>query len=352
MIFLRNPSSRLLAFMQRMRVEVVAFLSWWILELREMGATLLVRVAPKLARPVVVRFQGAEAWMTAGADPQPLEAIETVQGSRAVLVLEDRHVLRHELILPAAIERELEHAMELHMERELPVARDDVCVDWKVTRRDRQQQRIVVRLLVARREHVAYARDRVSACGLRPVRVGVIGPSGEIDGNLLSQRVRPDRLRFTPLDWRLAMLSSALALGTAAVIGGQWFYERLEVSREAERVTATAATAESLTAKLLAGSASGVALIRLMDKPDAIDALTQLTASAPQDTWAYELNVVPGPNSTLQIKLAGFTPTATMFADMLEKTPELDQVRLVSASSAGLGSGRDRLQLSARWHAK
>ena len=49
-----------------------------------------------------------------------------------------------------------------------------------------------------------------------------------------------------------------------------------------------------------------------------------------------------------RIKLSGFAPAATILVDLLGSSHQFDMVRLVSAQSAGLGSGLDRLQLSAR----
>ncbi len=52
------------------------------------------------------------------------------------------------------------------------------------------------------------------------------------------------------------------------------------------------------------------------------------------------------------LKAAGFVPAATMFTDMLAKAPEFQEVRLASATSAGLGTAKDRVQLTARWGVK
>ena len=335
-----------------LRVEIAAFVSWWLHELRDLGETLLVRVAPKLARRVVVRFEGSTGSIWMGGQTQPLELVESLRGTRAVLVLDRRDVLTHELHLPAAVERELDRAIELHLERELPLPRERVCVDWKVIGRNRQHQRIVVSLLVVHREHVDRVLGRVTECGLRPIRIGVAGTAGDIVGNVLPRRVRPEQLRLTPLDRRLMGAAVGLAVLTLAVIGGQWMYERVEVGRELQRTSGLATTAETVSRQLTNNSAAAAALVNIMAKPDAVDVLTALTANVPRDSWAYELEVTSAQAGALQIKLGGFTPTATTFVDVLEQTPELEQVRLVSAASAGLGTGKDRLRLTARWAGK
>jgi len=331
------------------RAELAAFASWWPQQLRELTDAILARIVPRFAKPALVRFEGEQASILVDGAPQPLESNAAPSRPRAVVMLDDRRVLRHELTLPVPVERELERALELHLERELPLARSAVCVDWKVVHRDRLQQRIVVRLLAVRVEHVEQVRNHVSECGLRPVRVCVDDGAGGIVGNFLSSSAGRQRMRFTQLDRRLAALSAGLAVALGALIGGQWFYERLQVGREVQRVSAAARMSKTLTQQLVKNSASGLSLTHIMERPDAIDVLTRLTYQVPQDTWAYELEIAPGVAGSLQVKLTGFTPTATMLVDLLAKTPELENVRLVSATSAGLGSGRDRLQLTARW---
>ena len=44
-----------------------------------------------------------------------------------------------------------------------------------------------------------------------------------------------------------------------------------------------------------------------------------------------------------------YLPAATMFVSALEKRPKFGGVRLVSAASAGIGTARDRLTVTARF---
>jgi hypothetical protein len=254
-----------------------------------------------------------------------------------------------EIAFPLAVEREIDRAVDLHLERELPLPRDRACVDWHVLRRDRIARRIVVRMFVSHRGRVESLRDAILAKGLRPIRVAVTDASGELLGNLLPRRNRTERLRITPLDRRLAAVAATLVCVAAGITGAQWFYERAEVKDEVERVRALAVTTESLTRRLRDESAPATALIGIMRKPDAVDVLTSLTSSAPQDSWAYELDIKPAQAGGYQVKFGGFAPAATMLVDTLEKTPQFENVRLVTAASAGLGTTRDQLQLTARF---
>jgi hypothetical protein len=225
-------------------------------------------------------------------------------------------------------------------------------VHSQILRRDRETHRIVVRIIAVHRQRIEEVQRRTMEFGLRPVRIGVALGSGEVCGNLMPRRARPDRLRVTQLDRRLAIASGALAIVTGAVIVGQWIYERTQVNKELARVQALAREADVAARELGRQSKSGTSLIAVMQRADAIDVLSALSASVPTDSWAYNLEVSPGQNGVLQVKLDGFAPTAGTLVSVLEKSPDLDRVRLVSAASAGIGTGKDRLKLTARWAGK
>jgi hypothetical protein len=330
--------------------ECTAFFSWWLHELRELGEATLARVAPKLSQRVLVRFAGETAIAVIGTEEHPLDAVHSMRGARAVLMIDSSDALIHEVSLPAAVERELDHAIELYLERELPLPPQQLCTDWSIVRRDRDHHLIVVRILVVRREDVERMRNRIMACGLRPVRAAILGANAELIGDVLTRPRSHFALRS--LDRRLAGIVVSLAAATAGVIAAQWTYERVQVGQEVERVRSIAQSAQALADRLARDAAAANALARIMRQSDAADVLKTLTTVVPSDSWVYALNVGPAPSGTLQIELDGFTPTATVLVDLLDKAPELEEVRLVSATSAGLGAGQDRLHVTARWAGK
>jgi general secretion pathway protein L len=273
------------------------------------------------------------------------------QRVRAIGVLDAGDVLLHEITLPLAVERELGAAIELHLERELPLPKGQACVDWKVLHRDRTRQRLTVGLFIAHRRRVDSFTEAAEGAGLRLTRLAVKNAAGELRGNLLPRRTRVEAFRFTSRDRQLGAVAAGLAVVGAAAIGAQWSYERSRVDAKLQQVEAQARTAVALVRKLQATSAAPEALIRVMERPDAADVLNSLTSTVPQDAWAYELEVKPAPGDAYQIRFGGYAPAATMLVDVLEKGPRFGQVRLVAAASAGLGTGRDRLTLTAKYEA-
>jgi hypothetical protein len=345
------------------------FLAWWLNELRETGSDLLSRIAPRLAARAYVRFESssgsvvshqghgrtemftfnrtAEGQWPAELDEHPQR--NALRGMRAVIVLPKDDVLIQELALPESVERDLDQAVRLFLERHLPVATEAVYLDRRIVSRSREQHRITVRLLIARCDRVDELRDVVTAWGLRPVRIGFADADGGVSGNFIPRRIRREQFQLSFLERRLAVAAATLVIGVSGLIGGQWIYERVQVGREAEATGARAASARSLAAKLKRETAAADALISTMKQPDALDVLAALTTRMPADAWAYQLEVSAPPAQPADIRVSGFAPTATIMIDQLEQAPEFESVRLASATSAGLGTGKDRVQIVARW---
>ncbi len=271
------------------------------------------------------------------------------RGARAVLLLSSSHILMHEVTLPLAAERELDAAMDLHLERELPLPRAQSCIHWRVVSRDRANKRLQVRVHIARRSQVEKFGEQLAARGLRLARVAVATGPHDFEGDLLPQRPRARPFRITALDRRLALVCAGLAIVACGVVAAQWIFERIRVNAELARVETQARRSRTLARELNHGTGGADALIALMAHPDAVDVLRTLSSDIPADTWAYELEIKASSSSAYQVKLRGYAPAATTFVDALEKQPKFDTVRLVSATSAGIGTGRDRLTVTARF---
>lgn len=325
-------------FLGRARMETTAFVSWWAQELREWGEAILNRVAPRLFTRTIIRTDSSG---------EPVGPTEPVRNSRAIIVLAPDRVLTQEISFPDTVERDLDSVVALYVERELPLRRDRVCVDYSVVSRSREKRRITLRLLVARREDIEQLRERTRAWGVRPIRVGILDAEGQLVGNFLRIQARFAARQLSAWDRRLLAMTAALAVVLLTVVTGQRIYERVQVGREAQRASEAAARVNTLARRLARESAPAEELSALMSRPDATDVLISLTASVPPDSWVYELQVTAPSAQPAEIKLSGYSPAATALVDVLEKLPQLDKVLLQSVQSAGLGTALDRLQLVA-----
>ena len=121
----------------------------------------------------------------------------------------------------------------------------------------------------------------------------------------------------------------------------------MKVDTELQRVHARAGLVRRVLEQIGRESQPAQELARVSAKADAIDVLASLTETIPPDSWVSDLDVRSAATGTPEMRLSGFAPAATTLAEMLEKTRRFGAVRLESATSAGLGSAMDHLQLSA-----
>lgn len=360
--------TRLREAMSSFRVEISAFATWWVRELREAGEAVLARLAPRLITHTLIRLEpeGGSVWTIRGAqrervcsfardasgawprELEPPEAATAVRGSKAVFGFSPQFVLTHKLVLPVSVERELEQVIALQLERDCPMPLDQVYVDRRAAKRSRIGTKLEVSVLIIQRERVERLRELARLWGVRLARIGVISGPDNVIGDFLRTPATEGLFRFTRMDRRLGVAGVILAVLCAALIAFQWGYERVMVGRELRTLREPATAAEMLAHQLKADAAPAEELVGLMRQPDALDVLTTLTESTPKDTWFYDLDITAQWPQTPHVKLSGLTPVATMLVGALQNTGKLDDVRLVSATSAGLGSGQDRLQLTAQ----
>lgn len=351
-----------------LRITLGTLFAWWLRELRETAEDMLAKLAPRLVTRTLViltrdggsvslvRGAHRECVLTfsndaAGSWPDALDLTGTavaVRGTRAVFALSSDDVLTRSLTLPESVERDLDQVVGLQLERESPMPLERVCIDRQISERLRRERQIKVDVSLVHRARVEQVRELARKWGVHVVRVGVSTESGDVTGNFLRAPTRLSRLKLTPTDRRLAVSAATLATVCLGVVAFHWVYERVEIGRELRHLQDPADAAGGLAKRLETDAAPAVALVNLMRQPDALDALTTLTTEVPRDSWVYDLDVSAQWPQTPRIKLSGFTPTATMLVGVLGTGGRFDDVRLVSAMSAGLGSAQDRLQLTAR----
>jgi len=342
--------------------------TWWLQELREMAEVLLGRVAPRWVTRTMVWLgpHSGSISVVRGAQrvsvsPLPedilgkpletgnvLEVPKVVRGTRAVFAVALEYVLTHTLTLPASVAADLDEVVSLQLERECPVPLDRVYVHHRIRRRLAADRKIEVEILIIQRDRVERLQALAQQWGLRLVRIGVGSGDGDVAGNFLRTPQTTSRRRLSVIDRRLARSAVALAALFLVTLAFHWGYERVVVGRELRRLAPSATAADRLTQQLRTQAAPAEALAALMRQSDALDTLITLTEDIPADSWVYELEVsTQGPQAP-RIKLSGFTPVATALVAQLQRSGHFDEVRLVTAISAGLGSGQDRLQLTAR----
>lgn len=361
---------RLHEFWAEVRRTFVPLWDWWLRELREITAALMLRLAPRLITRTLIILgpDGGSIWALRGAARECLEsftgepdqdstwwlrlATETVTrvtGTRAEIALTPESVLTRSLIMPATVKADLDQVVSLQLERECPLPLDQVYVDKRIVDRWKAEQRIAVEIRMVQRSRIERLREVTRNWNVQITRIGVNDKDGSPVGNFLRTPTRLAALRLSALDRRL--IASAITLATVflGLIGFHWGSERVQLGRELQRLKAPANAAATLARQLQSTAAPAEALVGLMRQSDALDAVAALNDAVPKDSWVYDLDVVAQFPQAPRVKFSGFAPTATMLVGVLESSHRFGRVRLVSAQSAGLGSGQDRLQVSAQF---
>ena len=326
---MRIPSLR------KLRTEGAALLRWWIRELRDIAQKLLERAAPRLTKQVVIEFNGnaAEAYALrrgsasekitisrepTGAWPERFpagEALAEHHGARATLVLAPEDTFSFDLFVPQALCRDLDKVIALHLERELPLARDQFGVDYQI--REHGAGKIRVRVRVAHRMQLDQLRDLAQQWELRPTRIGARGEAGLIVGDFLRSPFRFQTMSLTLLERRLSAVVFALAFMLGALVVGQWAYERIVVDAQLRHINSQAQVASQLDDGLMRQSAPAQDLFNIARVPYASDILAGLTRAVPSYAWVYQLHIEAPSTGAVVIHMEAFAPrTAALLSDL------------------------------------
>jgi len=85
----------------------------------------------------------------------------------------------------------------------------------------------------------------------------------------------------------------------------------------------------------------------LMAQPTAVDGLVAVSGALPRDSWIYQADIrILAKGVSLHIE--GYTPSSTTLLQALQGGGQLEAIELVEATSAGVGSGSERIEMKAR----
>jgi general secretion pathway protein L len=286
------------------------FISWWFGQLADLLPQRLRRSAPTAADATVIT--------PIGASMQAIEAVavsvrrsgkETLLGrfpvaasglaeaprppiKPVVLRLAEADVLGKTVVLPLAAERDVDQALVFEMDRETPFQPEELYWNHRIAAADRQNARLVVRMVLVPKANVAALLAKLRQAGLGPVRAEIgSGPDTDfwvpLDSDLHSAQRGVARL-LKPLAACCAAL--ALAAVVTPFLRQSTAMSALDQSLSAGR--AAAAEADRLHAEIgrLAGSADLVEKER-EKSGDPLAVLAATTRVLPDDSYLTELQL-------------------------------------------------------------
>jgi len=274
---------------------------------------------------------------------------EAADGTAVHVVLPQSAVLIRRVWLPAEAAKDLAAVVELQLERELPVPRDQVHADWHIEAHDRDRSRIEVAIAIAWRREIEQLLDALNRWQLRVVAIGVDLEAGAAVFNLSPHRARRSTGKLSSIDRLLSVGAAVLALAYAGIVGSQWLGERIAVERELSRTRAAASRVERALAELAGRREPLVRLQRLMAAASSAEILSALTAAVPHDSWLQQLDIRCRDDGDCSIRFTAATSAVAALVQHLEQSPYFENVELQSSTATGSTTVHDRAEVSADW---
>lgn len=358
------PASHSVA--RQISAEFTALWVWWIHELREVWHWLVERIAPDRARRFVVELtDGAgvvrSMGMTKDAGPRhftlapdgglpELSQIwqqDAPLNARAVLILPGSSVLTCQLSLPPVHDRNISGIIDLQLERELPISRDHLYIDWEIQEK-RADRSSIVSVAIARRAQIDKLCDAVRSWGWNILGIGVNESNGQPRFNLLPAHSGRLKLTLERRDWYLIGGAFVLCAAYLVTCAAQWGYERYSLAEPLDIALAQVMNLQKRRAELAAGSKPIASLREMMEPRSVPQVLAELSAVVPADTWIYQLEIRTPATQTPHIKFEAYTPAASVLINLLERSAQLENVQLVESATADVATSTQRVELTAR----
>jgi general secretion pathway protein L len=286
------------------------FLSWWLRQLADLLPQSLRRSAPTAADATVItplaaagreveavevalRRNGKESVLGQFAlSASGLGEIPRSPAKPAVLRLGEADVLGKTVMLPLAAEREVDQALLFEMDRETPFKPDELYWNHRVEAADRQNARLLTRLVLVPKANLAPLLDLLGHAGISPARAEIAdGPDSgfwlPLDG--YGHSVAHST---SPLVKPLAVCLVVLALAAIVIpfVRQSTATSQLDLSLAAGRAAAAEADALDRETARLAGSAGLVEKERAkVGRPLAV--LAAATRVLPDDTYLTEMQL-------------------------------------------------------------
>lgn len=265
------------------------------------------------------------------------------QKAEIALCLPPEQVLRKKLSLPLAAEENLRQVIAFEMDRHTPFKAEQVCFDYRLARRDKQLE---VLLVVAPRSVIDEPLRQLADWGARVTAVLVADDvTNAIPGNLL-----PAGQRAKGKDTRLSRLNIALASGVVILL---CIALALPIWQKRETVQALqpllnkahqqAAVAENLRRQL---EALLVEYNYLLDKKressPVVAVLEDVARVLPDDTWVQQFDL-----KGKEMLIQGETASSSKLVGLFEQAKTLHDASFRAPLTKGQGANSERFQLAA-----
>jgi general secretion pathway protein L len=264
---------------------------------------------------------------------------ETAAIPKVVLALPPKQVMRKTLVLPAAVEENLEQALSYDLDRHTPFRPEQVYFDAAVIDRKPAAKTIGVDWVAALKTTVDNAKRQVEDWGGVVVAV-VPGPASTRPTrlNLIPHEARPHSALWRR--WQLWAPTAALAVCVLAVLAVPLLQKReyaIALNKQTESAREQAEASDALRTQLEHQQGDyNYALAKKYAYPGAVQIIDDVTRLLPDDTWITQLEVkstVRGKDNVRELTLRGESANAGALISTLEDSKLVEQAALQSPTT-------------------
>jgi Tfp pilus assembly protein PilN len=214
------------------------------------------------------------------------KTIQPAEGSLVSLRISPDAVLRRNLRLPVSARFRLREILQNDLDRQSPINPREVLLTYRILAVDRAASRLIVSLVLIRRDAVEDATARLQSFGLRVQNIFAPDPEyGRDDVLAPPQRAAPKLARHHRLAALLALLALFLTGADVLVRAAQDQKIIASLAAQAAQLTQAATAVQAIRAQVEAGQDSAGFLATQRRAPSMGAILAEITNRLPDSTW-------------------------------------------------------------------
>jgi hypothetical protein len=336
---------------------------WWVSELESIAQDLLTLIAPTWSRPLTMQVAPHRLLISGGAAapphlmvelersppnsilPETLPELNTSsldRGRRVRVLLAHDYAFVNHLRLPLAAGPHLKSAVSLQIPKLMPLDAAQLMTDFEIVRADPDKSGIDVEVASVKRSEVEPLLAHIRSWGFRvaSVHLGTANLTSRFHFSIASSASRLSKITRTDR----ALIGTALCVGLAcaavAVIQSYRADHALVRAQNLTRAPASALLARRLEVTSRLEPLKALSKLENSNQVGAL--LGELSTLIPHDTWLTTLDI-----KGRQLRMVGLSPDSAGLVRLLAGSSLLTEVELRSSMSAGIGTGKDRFEISA-----
>lgn len=336
---------------------------WWVSELESILQDLLELIAPTWSRPLTLLVAPHRILISDGAatslnsiieierTPEgaalpeklpELNALSLDRGRRVRVLLARDYAFVNRLRLPLVAVPHLKSAVSLQLPKLMPLDAAQLLTDFEITKTDSDKSKIDIDVAALKRSDIEPLLTRIRSWGFRVASVHLDAANTRSRFHFSSADPATRQSTLTRTDRGLIGTAICLGLLCVAVATIQSYRADHALVRAQELTRAPASTALARRLELTNRLEPLKALSKLEGSITVAALLSELSTLIPHDTWLTTLEV-----KGRQVRMVGLSSDSAGLVKVLTGSSLLTDVELRSSMSAGIGTGKDRFEISA-----